>query len=180
VLEKDIETYKQIVNRFDEIITHKASKISQEKLIHELRGYVHQDFYLKEKNNNDELFTENKHSIDKWYEMLEKIHEKMNSEITLSLKRGLTQLRNEFILHNKPENSVDFQTFNNSMKHKIEKSEVLSLLENKSNTQDTETNMKATDILHKQIKHIVVILIEVLRKDLLKLHHNGKTKNTNK
>lgn len=65
MLEKDIETYKQIVNRFDEIITHKASKISHEKLIHELRGYVHQDFYLKEKNNNDELFTENKHSIDK-------------------------------------------------------------------------------------------------------------------
>jgi hypothetical protein len=61
--------------------------------------------------------------------------------------------------------------------NKIEKDEVLSLLETKSNTQDTSTAMKATDILHKQLKHIIVILIEILRRDLSNFTH---PKNTSK
>jgi len=37
ILERDVETYKQIVNRFDEIILQKASKISLNNLELELK-----------------------------------------------------------------------------------------------------------------------------------------------
>lgn len=104
----------------------------------------------------------------------------MNGEINLSLKRGLSQLRTEFIGHNKPDNMVDFKTFHQSLMHKIEKNEVLALLETKSNKQDTEVTMKATDVIHKQIKHIAVILIEILRKDLIKYEESQKPKNSGK
>jgi hypothetical protein len=37
----------------------------------------------------------------------------------------------------------------------------------KSNKKDTYSNMKAIDILHKQIKHLSVILVEILRKEAM-------------
>ena len=54
----------------------------------------------------------------------------------------------------------------------MEKNEVLALLEFKSNTHDTETNMKATDILHKQVKHLIMLIIEVLRREVSKSSGN--------
>lgn len=45
VLEKDIEVYKQIVKRFDELLMEKASKISVDKLYDELYNYLRLDDY---------------------------------------------------------------------------------------------------------------------------------------
>ena len=69
------------------------------------------------------------------------------------------------------------KTLEKSLLHKIEKNEVLALLEFKSNINDTETNMKATDVLHKQIKHLIMLIIEVLRREVSKVsgnYHNEK------
>jgi hypothetical protein len=50
---------------------------------------------------------------------------------------------------------------------KVEKSELVSIADMKSNKKDTYSNMKAIDILHKQIKHLSVILVEILRKEAM-------------
>jgi hypothetical protein len=44
----------------------------------------------------------------------------------------------------------------------------MTMLDLKSNKTDMHTNMQAIDILHKQIKHLAVMLVEMLRKDTLK------------
>lgn len=104
----------------------------------------------------------------------------MRGEINFALKRSLNQLRTEFVAQNDPNNMVDYKTFNSFVNNKVEKGELMSLLQLKSNVQDTEINMKATDILHKQLKHVLVLLIEVFRKDLLKFEQNKKPKNSGK
>ena len=63
---------------------------------------------------------------------------------------------------------------------KVERSEITSLLDFKSNKIDTKINMQAIDILHKQIKHLSVVLIEILRRDSLKLIKPKDTQNITK
>lgn len=60
---------------------------------------------------------------------------------------------------------------------KIEKQEVLSYLESKSNVKDTQETMKAIDILHKQIKHICVILIEIMREKVFEFTKSTESEN---
>jgi hypothetical protein len=66
---------------------------------------------------------------------------------------------------------------------KVERQEVLSYLENKSNIKDTEDSMRAIDVLHKQIKHLCVILVEIMRQEVARFTTGGgadasKQKNT--
>ena len=49
------------------------------------------------------------------------------------------------------------------IKHKADMSDLKNLMDIKSNKVDTENNMRNIDILHKQITHIVVLLIELLK-----------------
>ena len=46
---------------------------------------------------------------------------------------------------------------------KAEKTEVEELRRNKTNKCDSENQMKAIDIIHKQVTHTVVLLIEVVK-----------------
>ena len=49
------------------------------------------------------------------------------------------------------------------LKNKADLSHLAHLMDIKSNKVDTETNMRSIDILHKQITHIIVLLIEFLK-----------------
>ena len=57
----------------------------------------------------------------------------------------------------------EIREMHNIIDSKADKSQMMSVLELKTNTKDTARNMQATDIIHKQIKHLSVLLIEILR-----------------
>lgn len=63
---------------------------------------------------------------------------------------------------------VTIEEIESLMSSKVERAELTTALEIKSNKIDTNINMKAIDILHKQIKHLAVILIEILRDKTMK------------
>lgn len=46
---------------------------------------------------------------------------------------------------------------------KVEKSELEAVINIKSNKSDTDLAMKGLDIIHKQITHIVVLVIEMIK-----------------
>jgi hypothetical protein len=46
---------------------------------------------------------------------------------------------------------------------KAEKTEVEDLRKNKTNKDDSANQMKAIDIIHKQLSHTVVLMIELLK-----------------
>ena len=52
------------------------------------------------------------------------------------------------------------------IKGKANMSDLKHLMDIKSNKVDTEQNMRSIDILHKQVTHIIVLLIELLKTNL--------------
>ncbi len=46
---------------------------------------------------------------------------------------------------------------------KVDKQEVEALIDLKSNKHDTDQTMKAMDIIHKQITHMIVLMIEIVK-----------------
>ena len=107
ILEKDIEVYKQIVKRIDEVVLEKASKISVDKLYDELHCYIHIDIYNKDKIDHNHYINSIKTEIKNIEDVVNTIHTNMNNEINITLRRGLSQLRSEFISYKTADNVVD-------------------------------------------------------------------------
>lgn len=55
-IERDVETYKQIVNRFDEVIIQKASKVSLANLEEDLKNYIHSNQYKEDQRKEESRF----------------------------------------------------------------------------------------------------------------------------
>ena len=49
------------------------------------------------------------------------------------------------------------------IRHKADKSDIKYLKENKTNKLDSEHQMQAIDIMHRQINHTVVLLLEIVK-----------------
>jgi len=52
------------------------------------------------------------------------------------------------------------------LKDKADKADLNHLLDIKSNKVDTESNMRSIDIIHKQVTHIIVLLVEFLKTNI--------------
>ena len=156
-----IEQTKEIIRRFDEVLLTKASKISFEELQNRLADYTqkieHLEFVEKEaafhENTNTSFKNINESLID--------LSNKLDIEIKLAVKRATSYLLNE-IKKTSDKGYVNKDTVLDMMWDKVDKIELLTLLEHKSNKNDVESGLKAVDIMHKQIKNIVVILLELL------------------
>ena len=57
----------------------------------------------------------------------------------------------------------EIRDIHRGLEAKIDRCEVMALLGLKSNVKDMEVSFRSSDILHKQIQHLSVILIEILR-----------------
>ena len=58
---------------------------------------------------------------------------------------------------------LDSNEIKNMMSSKVDRDELTVLYDLKSNKLDMEMTMKSVDIVHKQVKHLVVILVEIMR-----------------
>lgn len=106
--------------------------------------------------------------IESLHSNFEKLNELIDSEIKSAVRKGIKDLRNELIMKNSAANAIKMEDIEDIISTKVERSELVSLLDIKSNKVDTQTNMQAIDIIHKQIKHLTVLLIEILRKEAMK------------
>jgi hypothetical protein len=57
----------------------------------------------------------------------------------------------------------NFRDFMTMMNTKARQSDVEELVKNKTNKTDSENQMKAIDILHRQIQHLIILQIEVVK-----------------
>ena len=58
---------------------------------------------------------------------------------------------------------LDSNEIKNMISSKVDRDELTVLYDLKSNKLDMEMTMKSVDIVHKQVKHLVVILVEIMR-----------------
>ena len=153
--------YNMLKHRFDEVINEKASKMALDEIYTKLLDYTHRIQYTKDIRKTREDCEKLEEHVTKVEDLLYSFERRMTDETRLTVKRELNQMRLE-IKQNNGENNVDWKTFNSIIRTKISRDELWTYLGTKSNVSDTDANMKATDIIHKQIKHITAILLEVL------------------
>lgn len=101
-------------------------------------------------------------------------------EINSLVQESHDKMRTEFMSHHSPDNLVDYKTFNEFLKGKVDKDEFENSLQDKSNLQDVERNLNAISTIHKQLKNVGVLVFEILRRELMKYEEKAKTKNGGK
>jgi len=99
----------------------------------------------------------------------------VETEIRSAVKKAVQKAKSELIFKYNDSTIVNEDDVKALMRSKIEKSELFDYLDTKSNIKDTQANMHAIDILHKQLKHLCVIIIEILRQEVSKYTSNGDT-----
>ena len=63
---------------------------------------------------------------------------------------------------------------------KVDKTELEQMDNNKSNKSDTQLTLKAIELLHKQVMHVVVLLIEVIKTMIPNAQENEKVREKKK
>ena len=162
---KDMEQTKEIVKRFDEVILEKASKISLEAVDQKFELYVKKEQYEGDHNKISEFQNNTQGSIKDLSSGIEQLTQKVDVEIKLAVKKATNYLSNE-LKKNSGKGYVNKEAVLEMISDKIDKVELLSLLEFKSNKHDMETNMNAVETLHKQIQNVLVIILEILTNTL--------------
>jgi len=67
----------------------------------------------------------------------------------------------------KPENNEARESLIKVLNSKAAQSEVEMLKEHKTNKHDTDMQMKCLDIMHRQVTHMVVLIIEILKQGIV-------------
>ena len=76
-----------------------------------------------------------------------------------------------------PENLVNYKTFYSFLDEKADKKELENQMNEKSNVEDMLLNLNVSTTIHKQLKNVGILVLEILRRDLLKYEESRKTKN---
>ena len=104
-------------------------------------------------------------SLEKSFKDLSEV---VDYEIKSAVRKGIKEVKNELFAKNRSSSTVTIEDVEEMLSSKIERTELEYVLDLKSNKVDTQSNMQAVDIIHKQIKHLTVLIIEILRKEVMK------------
>ncbi|CAI2386643.1 unnamed protein product [Moneuplotes crassus] len=169
---------KKIIQRFDEVITEKASKL------------VVEDLLLKSKECTESL----KHDSTILDSLSSAVHEINNKLSTLSstvgnlegnirnetessLIKNFSNLKHE-LMSSGGTNTRAFHELRDELNNKASMSEVMAMMSFKCNVKDVEINMKITDVIHKQVQHLGVMIVEILRNEVSKYSHVKESEKT--
>lgn len=113
-------------------------------------------------------YIKNTAELYKYVEEVTILRFNLSQEIKQSIKKSYQQLKNEIQFNYQESNILTGDQVRALMSTKVERAELLEYLEKKSGIKETQETMKSIDVLHKQIKHICVIMIEFLRQEVSK------------
>lgn len=94
-LEKDMMTNKQIIMRFDEVLTQKASKISVQQIIFDLNGYVTKEMLTKQNSIHEGQHNHIRAEIQGLDHKIEDLNEMAEREIKLAVRDGMQIVKDE-------------------------------------------------------------------------------------
>lgn len=99
---------------------------------------------------------------------LDDLDGKIDEILQQSVKKAMDQVRYDIQTNRLGGTKVDMDAIQSVLQQKIDKDELLTLLDLKSNSDDTRNALKSIDVLHSQNKHLIVILWELLRQRVTK------------
>ena len=154
---KESQKYIGIIQRFDEVLWEKASKIWVNDVAKQFEDYISVEefnIFQQMRNDTDKKFQAKLNNFDKKIEDLNTSTKQIiaNSVIKIS-KEAKDQLINT--LGGRP---VEPEELRALLKLKADKDDMHTLDFTKANRADIETTTSVLDILHSQMNHIWVIL----------------------
>ncbi|CAI2387263.1 unnamed protein product [Moneuplotes crassus] len=164
---------QEIIARFDEIITQKASKFS----LAELSAQLRQDFTTKGDAEKMEQQVEKVAlGVSKVKEQIEEyVNERLISsknefidQVSKKITKSYKKLKEDVKVKYKEENITTKPEIDMLLSSKVEREELVKCLKTKLNIEEHELAVQGLDTLHKQIKHICVILAEFIRQEISK------------
>ena len=170
---KEIEQQKEMIRRFDEILGSKASKFNIDEINVNLRNYLKWEVHSKTWNTIDKRMESISKDIKDINDDIDEMNERITQEIKSAVNKVGTTLKAE-LKRNTDKGNINKEIVKRMISNKIDIVEFESKLSLKSNITDTESNMKSVDILHNQIKNLIVIILECLNLDITSLKNNAE------
>jgi frataxin-like iron-binding protein CyaY len=156
-----MEQNNLIIQRFDEVLSSKASKISLESIQNSLSSYLTLSEFSTSSTHLSEFQTSTQASFTSIKENLEELSKKLDRDVKLAVKNATNYLSNE-LKKSSGKGYVNREAVLELISDKVDKVEMMAMMEFKGNKQDLETNMSAVEMVHKQVQNLVTILLEII------------------
>ena len=98
-------------------------------------------------------------------ERIGKVGTEISKEVALVIRKNTKEMQRQLLslLGGKP---LEMDEVKSLMAQKADRTDLASVAEAKSNKVDTEVSLKGIRVLHKQIEHLIVLVIESLRSSI--------------
>ena len=167
----DMFRHSQMIRRFDEVMCEKAQKTSIQEVYNELLKYIKKEEFESENQSMIENVESKLQEFDEMKEIINELNEKIKFEIQSAVRKSsktetmkITQMVQNMIP--KSSGSQDTDVLKKQIDQKADKFDLNQIGNYKSNKIDTENNSKAIDIMHKQMRHLVIMMMENFRVQL--------------
>ncbi|CAI2361510.1 unnamed protein product [Moneuplotes crassus] len=174
---KDNNDCKDIVQRFDEVITLKASKISLHKVEESLQRKVQEDSYQEDQQIIFEDFSKLQAQMQNLGNKIDDFNTHVQNKVQEYGRKEVNKIRAEINQNKLGGGKIDLDDIKSMVEDKINKEELMTLLNFKANKEDSKNNQKALEMLHKQSKHLVVLIIELIKQASTKFTNSEETRN---
>ena len=167
----DMFRHSQMIRRFDEVMCEKAQKTSIQEVYNELLKYIKKEEFESENQSMIENVESKLQEFDEMKEIINELNEKIKFEIQSAVRKSsktetmkITQMVQNMIP--KSSGNQDTDVLKKQIDQKADKFDLNQIGNYKSNKIDTENNSKAIDIMHKQMRHLVIMMMENFRVQL--------------
>ncbi|CAI2386826.1 unnamed protein product [Moneuplotes crassus] len=180
----EMKKNKEIIMRFDEIITEKASKFSLNELTLSLTEQINtkadQRQVQPQLKSLSDLLACSEQEISNTNLKISETYDQISQEMTTKITNLYQQLKQDIQIKYKGENIVTKTELSTILETKVEREELIHYLKTKSSTEQYDSTIKGLEVLHKQIKHLCVILVEFVRQEISKYNNSSTSVFENK
>ncbi|CAI2383872.1 unnamed protein product [Moneuplotes crassus] len=161
--------HNEIIRRFDEVLLEKASKTSVQQILHKLKmDFVEKDEFKIKLVESDKRFTDNSIIFKGIKQEIKSINERISNEISENI-RQITKNEADKIVEDmkkmlkKHTNGDELLKMKQTLDKKANQIDIEELYDKKTDKADTECTQNSIEVIHKQIKHLVMMLMESCR-----------------
>ncbi|CDW78660.1 UNKNOWN [Stylonychia lemnae] len=169
---------KEMVRRFDEVLSEKASKMAINELqFHVEQHYVKKKYWDKLQEEINKTIEQQQNTVKLMQESVRMFEVNMSEEISNAVKKALAKaMANYERVLNQFSKFFDQEELNKTLERKVDVEVVQTLQDIKANKVDLEGCLNLIESLHSRLKHMSILSVEMARSLLpIKSSNNFQT-----
>ena len=172
---RDHERNREMIRRFDEIMLEKANKSNLTEIYDSLLKFLGKEEFTHFESKCVRDIQHNAEQIKRIETMIDSMGTEINNEIFGAVKRATLHITSKIGARQEhaQKESVGKELLEQLLEQKADKDEVDALFDMKTNKVDMQNQMKSTEILHNQLKQLLILIVEVIKS----LINTNETKN---